>query len=86
MKRASIRVWEPTPELIEIIRRARAAISQQKPRYLKCPGCGGNLNFDFNQNNHDIKLFQLPKSQLWQSQVQQDALYPAGLFGAGRFA
>ena len=24
---------------------------------LKCPGCGGNLNFDFNQNNHDIKFF-----------------------------
>ena len=21
------------------------------------PGCGGNLNFDFNQNNHDIKFF-----------------------------
>ena len=57
MKRASIRVQEPTPELIEKIRRARAAISQQKPRYLKCPGCGGNLNFDFNQNNHDIKFF-----------------------------
>ena len=57
MKRASIRVREPTPELIEIIRRARAAIFQQKPRCLKCPGCGGNLNFDFNQNNHDIKFF-----------------------------
>ena len=37
MKRASIRVQEPTPELIEKIRRARVAISQQKPRYLKCP-------------------------------------------------
>ena len=57
MKRASIHVREPTPELIEIIRRVRVAISQQKPRYLKCPGCGGNLNFDFNQNNHDIKFF-----------------------------
>ena len=33
MKRASIRVQEPTPELIEKIRRARVAISQQKPRY-----------------------------------------------------
>lgn len=39
MKRASIRVQEPTPELIEKIRRARVAISQQKPRYLKCPYC-----------------------------------------------
>ena len=24
---------------------------------LKCPECGGNLNFHFNQNNHDIKFF-----------------------------
>ena len=31
MKRASIRVQEPTPELIEKIRRARVAISQQTP-------------------------------------------------------
>ena len=37
MKRASIRVQESTPELIEKIRRARVAISQQKLRYLKCP-------------------------------------------------
>ncbi|MBD5118847.1 MAG: DUF4368 domain-containing protein, partial [Clostridiales bacterium] len=24
---------------------------------LKCPECGGNLNFHFNQGNHDIKFF-----------------------------
>ena len=24
---------------------------------LKCPECGGNLNFHFNQKNHDIKFF-----------------------------
>ena len=24
---------------------------------IKCPECGGNLNFHFNQNNHDIKFF-----------------------------
>ena len=42
MKRASIRVQEPTPELIEKIRRARVAISQQKPRDLKCPYCQHN--------------------------------------------
>ena len=42
MKRASILVQEPTPELIEKIHRARVAISQQKPRYLKCPYCGHN--------------------------------------------
>jgi len=43
MKRASIRVREPTPELIEIIRRARVAISQQKPRGLKCLDCQHNV-------------------------------------------
>ena len=37
MKRASIRVQEPTPELIEKIRRPRVAISNRSPRYLKCP-------------------------------------------------
>ena len=42
MKRASIRVREPTPELIEIIRRARVAIFQQEPRCLKCPYCQHN--------------------------------------------
>lgn len=42
MKKASIRVQEPAPELIEKIRRARVAISQQKPRYLKCPYCQHN--------------------------------------------
>ncbi len=42
MKRASIRVQESTPELIEKIRRARVAISQQKLRYLKCPYCQHN--------------------------------------------
>ena len=25
--------------------------------YLKCPECGGNLTFHFNQGNHDIKFF-----------------------------
>ena len=24
---------------------------------MKCPECGGNLTFHFNQNNHDIKFF-----------------------------
>ena len=37
MKRASIRVQEPTPELIEKIRRARVAISQQKPSFVIWP-------------------------------------------------
>ena len=26
--------------------------------YLKCPECGGNLTFHFNQGNHDIKFFR----------------------------
>lgn len=51
MKRASIRVQEPTPELIEKIRRARVAISQQKPRYLKCPYCQHNAIAVYGQRN-----------------------------------
>ena len=42
MKKESIRVQEPTPELMAKIRRARIAISEQKPRYLKCPYCRHN--------------------------------------------
>ena len=40
---------------------AKSPRSRRNPAYspalLKCPECGGNLNFHFNQNNHDIKFF-----------------------------
>ena len=42
MKKEYIRVQEPTPELMAKIRRARITISEQKPRYLKCPYCRHN--------------------------------------------
>lgn len=42
MRKASIRVQDPTPELMDKIHRARIAISEQKPRYPKCPYCQHN--------------------------------------------
>ena len=84
MKRASIRVREPTPEENRAIflnvheaiidrqtwekvqalqkgtRRKKPTVTQEPSVFsglLKCPECGGNLNFHFNQNNHDIKFF-----------------------------
>ena len=41
-------------------RRKRPQVTQEPSvfsGYLKCPECGGNLNFHFNQGNHDIKFF-----------------------------
>ena len=41
-------------------RRKRPTVTQEPSvfsGYLKCPECGGNLNFHFNQGNHDIKFF-----------------------------
>ena len=41
-------------------RRKRPTVTQEPSVFsgvLKCPECGGNLNFHFNQGNHDIKFF-----------------------------
>lgn len=41
-------------------RRKRPTVTQEPSAFsglLKCPECGGNLNFHFNQGNHDIKFF-----------------------------
>ena len=41
-------------------RRKKPTVTQEPSVFsglLKCPECGGNLNFHFNQNNHDIKFF-----------------------------
>ena len=38
----------------------KATVTQEPSVFsggLKCPECGGNLNFHFNQKNHDIKFF-----------------------------
>ena len=40
--RHSIYPFEPPPELTEKIKRARNAIANQEPRYLKCPYCKHN--------------------------------------------
>ncbi|SCI31355.1 Adenine specific DNA methylase Mod [uncultured Flavonifractor sp.] len=52
--------WEKVQALKAGTRRKRPTVTQAPSvfsGYLKCPECGGNLNFHFNQGNHDIKFF-----------------------------
>lgn len=52
--------WEKVQALKAGTRRKRPTVIQEPSvfsGYLKCPECGGNLNFHFNQGNHDIKFF-----------------------------
>ena len=51
--------WEKVQALKAGTRRKRPTVTQERSvcsGYLKCPECGGNLNFHFNQGNHDIKF------------------------------
>ena len=52
--------WEKVQNITKGTRRKRPTVSQEPSVFsgvLKCPECGGNLNFHFNQGNHDIKFF-----------------------------
>ena len=52
--------WEKVQALQKGTRRKKTTVTQEPSVFsglLKCPECGGNLNFHFNQNNHDIKFF-----------------------------
>ena len=52
--------WEKVQALQKGSRRKKTTVTQAPSVFsglLKCPECGGNLNFHFNQNNHDIKFF-----------------------------
>lgn len=52
--------WEKVQTLQKGTRRKKPTVTQEPSVFsglLKCPACGGNLNFHFNQNNHDIKFF-----------------------------
>ena len=52
--------WEKVQALQKGTRRKKPSVTQEPSVFsglLKCPECGGNLNFHFNQNNHDIKFF-----------------------------
>ena len=52
--------WEKVQALKAGTRRKHPTVTQEPSvfsGYLKCPECGGNLNFHFNQGNHDIKFF-----------------------------
>ncbi len=52
--------WEKVQALKAGTRRKKPTVTQEPSAFsgvMKCPECGGNLNFHFNQNNHDIKFF-----------------------------
>ena len=52
--------WEKVQKLKSGTRRKRPTVTQEPSVFsglLKCSECGGNLNFHFNQGNHDIKFF-----------------------------
>ena len=52
--------WEKVQALQKGTRRKKPTVTQAPSVFSglpKCPECGGNLNFHFNQNNHDIKFF-----------------------------
>lgn len=52
--------WEKVQALKAGTRRKSPTVTQEPSAFsgvMKCPECGGNLNFHFNQNNHDIKFF-----------------------------
>lgn len=51
--------WEKVQSL-QATRHRRTTVTQEPSVFsgvMKCPECGGNLTFHFNQNNHDIKFF-----------------------------
>ena len=52
--------WEKVQSMKKGTRRKKPTVTQEPSVFsgvLKCPECGGNLNFHFNQGNHDIKFF-----------------------------
>ncbi len=52
--------WEKVQALKAGTRRKKPTVTQEPSVFsgrMKCPECGGNLNFHFNQNNHDIRYF-----------------------------
>ena len=52
--------WEKVQALKAGTRRKRPTVTQEPSAFsgvMKCPECGGNLNFHFNQNNPAIKFF-----------------------------
>ena len=52
--------WEKVQTIQKGTRRKKPTVTQEPSVFsglLKCPECGGNLNFHFNQNNPDIKFF-----------------------------
>ena len=52
--------WEKVQTIQKGTRRKKPTVTQEPSVFsglLKCPECGGNLNFHFNQNNPEIRFF-----------------------------
>lgn len=52
--------WEKVQSMLKGTRRKRPTVTQEPNAFsglLKCPECGGNLNFHFNQSNPSIKYY-----------------------------
>ena len=52
--------WEKVQSMLKGTRHRRPTVTQEPSVFsglLKCPECGGNLNFHFNQSNPDFKYY-----------------------------
>ena len=87
--------WEKVQTLQKGTRRKKPTVTQEPSVFfgrLKCPECGGNLNFHFNQKNHDIKFFsfQNHNSGLWKCSathyIRLDFLEQVVLYEVNRLA
>ena len=87
--------WEKVQALQKGTRRKKPTVTQEPSVFsgrLKCPECGGNLNFHFNQKNHDIKFFscQNHNSGLWKCSathyIRLDFLEQVVLYEVNRLA
>lgn len=66
--------WEKVQTLQKGTRRKKPTVTQEPSVFsgrLKCPECGGNLNFHFNQKNHDIKFLVVKITTLACGNVQR---------------
>ena len=87
--------WEKVQTMQKGTRRKKPTVTQEPSVFsgrLKCPECGGNLNFHFNQKNHDIKYFscQNHNSGLWKCSathyIRLDFLEQVVLYEVNRLA
>ena len=77
--------WEKVQHITKGTRRKRATVTQEPSvfsGYLKCPECGGNLNFHYQPGQPRHQVLQLPEPQFRPPQMLKDPLHTAGISGA----